>query len=385
MDNVQVTRFESSSGGPAKQALREGELAEAVQQVYGRRPEEVFLLAPLHFEFDVEGVPTAYASALQRALCDELRGRRLELPKGGLARTETTDPHVGEDFLAHRLRCVRLPPMLGNIEELVLGLSVRNDSEHVRTVYTGDLHFERGEPTGTPLFNPGVALCELQPGRSLDAAGIYVAEGTGREDATFEPVVRTRTRPLDLEELPEEELRQPGPEGALSGFRTSSLVANPRRHRVMGVVPASTGDPAAARLLVADACAALKRRLQSIITQLEKEGNALAVTPVDSIQTGVPSKGVMILKGELTVPGETHTVGNLLARTLTEEGWPELQYVGYTCNEHERRMRLTVHAPQSAGGEEAVAKAIREAAEQARRVFSRIQTGIREAPVAPRP
>ena len=224
------------------------EVAEAALELFGPDGlERVFPLAPVQLRLELRGVPTAVAHALQRVMTDELRGHRLEIGPGGFKLGESTDLFMSEHFVRSRLQLVPLRPQISEalLKEARFQLRVDNPGFSVKTVYAGDL-VATGAPIAEPLFNPSFELGFLQPGRTLVVEDIGVGVGTGSQHASYNVAVRGAIKHLDLEELPREETHAKGGKAAaLSGYRESSLVANPRHHLVSVVIPATPRSPTA--------------------------------------------------------------------------------------------------------------------------------------------
>lgn len=339
-------------------------------------------LAKERIEVELVGVPFAVSNALRRTLAGELRGCCLTFDRS----LATTDPFMAdEDFVRTRLRMIPLRPLVSEalVKELRFALVAENRTENVMAVYSGDLLVVEGV-LAEPLFNPTHEIAFLQPGRALRIGDIRLAEGFGNQDAAFAVCVRTSACPRDLQEVPREETH--GENGAFaeqSGFVQSSLVANPRHHRVTACLPAVPAGGGAAATVLLDACGVIMKRLRYIQGVLEgartraaalsgqgagasthRAANAyFLVTPVGPFTKGV-----------LGVRNETDTIGNLLARSVYEL-MPDIAYAAYTCVPHEKMMKLTVcHAVSEPGEVEPI---VTRAVKHAYGIFSKIQQGIR--------
>lgn len=320
-------------------------------------------LGMVKVEVELKGVPVAVPNAIQRVVMDELKGRCLIFPSeldpagrgedGGFVRDKTTDPFMVEHFVRDRLRCVPLRYQISEevVKTLRLALRSENPTSSMKAVYTGDLIITAGEKllTGTWLFNPTIELAVLQPGRTLTIEGIRISEGFGREHASYNVGIRGALRYLDQEEekdvfAPDKGAIAPGSKGSRlpadwSGYKGSSLLMNPRHHMVSFVLPAVPRgrDREVARSVLADVCISIKKRLRLVQGILETNSSRRETRFV-VVPAGKDREAV---KGTLSVPDETDTIGVLLKRAVYELT-PDIHYVGYTAVRHERVMKLTL-------------------------------------------
>lgn len=346
VSNVQVQRLEVDTGN--------ADVAEALAALFaagGRRGAARLPLAPTRLSFELRGVPTAVANALRRVLAQELPGYCLTFAREGFVGAEaggTTDPFMADDdYLRGRLQMVPLAPGLSDevVRTLRFALHATNGTAEVLTLYAGDLRLTAGKAPAADLFNPTHELAFLQPGQTLSVRDIRIARGTAAEHASYATAVRAVAVPLDLESAPRADTH--GAEAPLaddSGYLESSLLANPRAHRVSCLIPAAPPNQRLAAEIGGGACSVLVLRLDSIRALLE-----------DALRRSVHSSGSLQVRsgdgylhvhlqgetvvGELVVKKETHTIGNLLARTI-DELYPGAAFVGYSCVPHKGQMEL---------------------------------------------
>jgi hypothetical protein len=319
------------------------EKAPALRELFGLA---ALPLAPARVEVEIAGVPTAAVNALRRAVTDEMPGRALQVPaEGGFDTARTSDLFMLAEFVCPRIALMPLRAQIPAevVARLRLRLEAANDTASEMAVYAGDLAVAEGAMP-EPLFNPTFKLAFLQPGKRLVVEGIHIATGRGRDDGAFLVGRRACLRHLDLPQHEERETHEPdGAAADLSGYKVSSLVANPRHHLLSVVLPAVGPDPGEARAVLVDACANVKERLGLVAAAVEHgEGGARG-----GVQYTVVGLEAGLSEGVLLVPGETHTIGNLVCRAVYEH-YPDIANVAYLCIAHENVLRLTVRHVGSA-------------------------------------
>jgi hypothetical protein len=317
-------------------------------------------LAETTLELELKGVPTAVASAIRRAITDEMPGRTLQVPPDGFSFEDTTDPYMLPPFVNQRISLIRLRAQISPdiIENLELELDVSNSSTSVLSVYAGDMKISKGTLT-EPLFNPTYKLATLQPGKRIAIRGIRITTGFGRDDSAYNVACCGINRPLDIEEFTRAEMcEEKGVAADWSGYKVSSLVANPRHHLVRAILPATTAVEAESRVILIDACANIISRLRrvagAIAGNAELHGIRMTVTQLEGGLT----------QGTLLIPSETATIGALLTRTIFE--------IGVSCVSYTGSITVTVDYAGDVGA------LIRKAIQDTIVVFETIQRGIND-------
>ena len=278
---------------------------------------------------------------------------------------ELTDPFMVPQFVLGRLRLIPLRP--GAAASAAGGhyrLDVRNDELTARHVYSSELEWVRDPPkkggaetdwstdlawtegsswadevetvtagaapavavtvaggaAPTRIFNDSFELALLQPGRRLRVENIRVVAGRARDGVQFSQCRRAAYTHLDLEQLPLSETHDA--EGSaldLSGYVESSATANPHRHRLTLVVPA-TATVAEARLVVVGLARGLVARLARIrdgfaaAQKGPRPAAAVSAAAVSAVGWTEATLASGLREGRLLLAGETHTVGTLLMR-----------------------------------------------------------------------
>lgn len=332
-------------------------------------------------EIEIKGVPTAVPNALRRVLCDEMRGRCLIAPKAPTT-SGSTDPFMMDQFVQNRISMIALRARISDeiIRNVRFAIDVRNDTTSVMTVFSGDLKVTAGK-LSEPIFDPTYEIAIVQPGQVYRAEDIHIEEGYGRDFAAYQVCVQTFLRHLDLKEVPRPATHSAnGTACDMSGYEESSLVANPRHHVVgftVPVIPKGDAGIDDVKTVLIDACKNIKERIllvQGALTEVQHEtktkpsaassassGGGVSFTLID-LESGL-SEGI------LKVRGETHTIGNLLARSIYETT-PNISFCSYKCAPHESEMRLTLRHTEDVPG------VVQRAAQQAYASFDTIQHRI---------
>lgn len=331
-------------------------------------------LAPANIKIELKGVPTAVVNALRRVVIDEMPGHALEMPPGGFNNELTTDPFMLPQFVGGRIACIRLRPQIPAdiIAGLRLKLDVSNNGATPLDVYAGDFEVVEGAMP-EPLFNPTTKLAFIQPGKRIVIDGVRISTGYGRDNGVYNVACRGAYSHLDLEQYSAAEMcEENGVAADCSGYKESSLVANPRHHLLTATLPATTANLAESRAVFADACANIKERLRLIATTVERRSEAPS--------GGFAHRGVQytavaleagLSEGILQVPGETHTIGELLCRTIYDVA-DDVANVAYTTS-HENRLRLSIRHTKD------VTHILMRAIHHAIATFDTIQRGVTAA------
>jgi hypothetical protein len=313
---LRVTITRSELGEPAREALRELIALGKLPPMPDKLP-----LMPAKVEIELKGVPTAVVNAMRRVATDEMLGHSLMLPVDGLDTELSTEAYMLPEFVGSRIRALvlrpRIPPKV--IESLRLRLDVTNTEASPIYVYSGDLVIAEGDMP-EPLFNPTTRIAFIYPGKRLVLNGIRIVAGYGRDHGLFLAARLAAYTHLDLPQYTDAEMREEGgPAVDLSGYKVSSLVANPRHHLLTAYVPATPADPSEARAVFVDVCVAIKDRLRLVKTAVDRHGE----TPSGGfahrgVQYTVVQLGGGLYEGILRVPNETYTIGELLKRAIFE-------------------------------------------------------------------
>jgi hypothetical protein len=357
-----------------KIARRKMKRIKELKALTGGRLEEL-PLAPTKVTIEVRGIATAFASALRRAFT-EMPWHCLSVGKPP-SECNSTDPFMLDQVVRARIRLMPLRPSIPRevIENVKFAIHIENNTASDMAVYSGDMITTHGE-LREPIFNPTFEIGFVQPGCSLHVEDIAISEGTGREFAGYHAAERAALRHLDLAQLSRERTHAIGaPDGDLSGYVESSLVADPRHHELSCVVPAAGHNPAEARIVVRKACENIRERLRLLRSALEpkKESKKEPVAESKARKQGVEFTVITtengFQEGILWIPSETATVANMIKRAAYEQV-PDLSYAGFSLAPHVAGVKVTVRHKEN------VLAVVLNALDYSDKIFETIHRGI---------
>lgn len=287
-------------------------------------------LAPSWVSVEIKNVSRAVINALRRTLTDEMPGAALSV--GSFDSAATTEKLMLPQFVNDRIELMPLRPSAGSLKTSPRWvLDVTNSSEVDRTVYSGDLTLVSGS-LATPIFNPTFPLCTLRPGCRIVVRDITVALGYGRVHAKYNVARLTSFRHLDIPRWPDAEMRHPGGLAVdLSDYKESSLLTDPQEHLLLVTIPATGSDPAEVRDVFTRACTCIIDRLKIVLGSLD--------SPSSFSLNSLGELGEGLVEGTLMVPGESHTLGSLIRKTVYDLT-PDVASVLYKVVTHEDRLEL---------------------------------------------
>lgn len=332
-------------------------------------------LANAEWQLTLNNISVAAVNGLRRALTDEILGQALQVLPGGFNVELTTDRFMLPQFVLRRLSCIRLRPQISAeiIANLRLKLDITNQGATPYSVYTGDLEVVEGS-LSEPIFNPTTRLAVLQPGKRIVINDIYISTGYGRENGIYNVACRTAFTHLDIEQYTDAEMRnEDGVAADQSGYKTSSLMANPKKHILTGIIPATSSNLAETRAVLEDACMSIKERLKLIATAVERRDELPSGGFAHrGVQYTVVKLETGLSEGILQVPGESHTIGELIRRTAYDLT-PDIANVAYTIVSHENRLSITIRHTED------VTRILMNAINFAINTFDNLQRGINSA------
>ena len=298
-----------------------------------------------HVEMTLDNVDVSVANAIRRTLIDEMGGYCLSFDIGDFKHDIYTDLFMDPEFIKLRIRGIKIMRHMSKdlLKNLKFALNVHNKTDDVLYVYAKDLILTNGK-LDSAIFNPTYELAFVQPGKSLNIQNIRFDFGKGIYNAVFNTACRSVSIPLDIEEYPKDEIYSAdGSQRILSGFKISSLVANPRKFKIKFDLPAVLDNGGKTTYLtIMDVCVNIISRLQYIQRSIDESQNLQqTVDTITFIRTDVVVDGITMKKFVINVKNETDTIGGLLARTICNLD-PDISCCFYSCIDHEKVMSLNI-------------------------------------------
>lgn len=294
------------------------------------------------YTFELTGVNNAVANGLRRVLCNELPGLAMWFE---IEHYTTNNPFSIVNMIRNR---VRLVPIAQSVDPAaVFELDVTNATAEIMTVYTTDIRQIAGRTAA--IFNR-MPLFTLEPGRWLAISRIIVRRDYGYNFDGHSLASNVVSLALDQAPPPEfdasvsqeltnsiantvEELAQhdehisieirPLPDAEFedtveaAAHRVPAAQSDPRHWRISFI----TNGTAPGKVLVAAACDELIAKMERVI---------------DALDTIEREAELYIL----TMPGLSHTTGNLIIRTIADI-YPDATAT-YSVESMARTMQLRV-------------------------------------------
>lgn len=300
--------------------------------------ESALPLSNTYVTIEIKGIPTAYINAFRRTSTDEMIGYCLQIPNDNDWK-ETTDKFMLPQFISQRMSLIPLKPNIDDFSNIKYDLIVENLENKIKTVYSRDLKLVSGK-LQEPIFNPTFKICQLQPGSKIAIKNIYIASGYGKDNIAFQRVRCAAYKHLDIEQYDTKETHEPnGRFTDFSGYKVSSMIANPEHHIYTGIITATNNNKAEIKSIFIDVCANIKGRLMYILSYIESTANN------ESSSQGIEYSIFQLTEGTyeciLQIANETHTIGELIKRT-TFNLIPDIINVKYIILSHENKLRINI-------------------------------------------
>lgn len=296
-------------------------------------------LCNTYVSIEIKGIPTAYINAFRRTSIDEMTGYSLQVP-GDMDWKDTTDEFMLPQFVNQRISMIPLKINIGNdFSKITFELVAENNGTNVMTVYSRDLKLTSGK-LSEPIFNPTFKICILQPGRKISIKGIYIASGIGKDNSAFQRVRCGAYKHLDIPEYDKKETHEPnGKMTDYSGYKISSMVANPRHHLYTCILVSTNEDTAELKTLFINICINIKERLRYILSYIESTINNESTS--QGIEYTIFQLTEGTYEGILEITGETHTIGELIKRTIYDL-IPDIIDVKYVIILHDDKLKIII-------------------------------------------
>ncbi len=292
-------------------------------------------LTNAYVELEVKNISLAFINAIRRVITDEMLGYALTVDFSCFDTVKTTDVFMLPQFVNQRIELMPLKPTVykEDIKNLEFKLDKENKTTSIMSVYSGDLTIVKGKLSQT-IFNPTFKICILQPNKRIVINNIKITSGYGRNNAKY-MVARCGTyHHLDIPMYSDDEInKQDGVAHDLSGYKISCMVSDPRHHLLSFTIPACSNINEIKPIIVM-AFINIKDRLNNVLQAISDTQSKCNIT-----YNVIKVEGVN--EGNLQILGETHTIGELLKRSVYDFD-KDISYVAYNIVPHENRLNFTI-------------------------------------------
>lgn len=257
------------------------------------------VLVPERTEMEIHGVNTAIANGLRRVITSESPAWRLNFDHASF---HTNDPFILVDYIRKRIN--NIPIKQDTSAKLTFRLNVLNNTDVNMRVKTGLM-----EPAGKakPVFNETFDVCMLGPGKYITIDNIYLQRGYGYMHGGYNMACNVAAVPLDQTPL-----------DTATGVGVPSGLSDPRVHRLAFTTNGTISNGEIMKI----ACDEIATRLDNVIKSIPNVYNA------DDTY-------------HLVLKKETHTIGNILMKSIVEE-YPDVPAVTYTTDELAKTTTISI-------------------------------------------
>lgn len=302
-------------------------------------------LANTYVSIEIKGIPTAYINAFRRTSIDEMIGYALQVPTD-MDWKDTTDEFMLPQFVIQRISLIPLKLNLNDSNKITFDLIAENTGTTVMSVYSRDMKLITGK-LSEPIFNPTFKICVLQPGRRISIRGIYIGSGIGKDNSAFQRVKCGAYKHVDIPQYDRKDTHEPnGKMADYSGYKISAMESNPKHHIYTCIVTATNEDTAEIKTLFIEVCNNIKERLRYILSHIESSSSE---SNSQGIEYSIFQLTEGTYEGILQINGETHTIGELIKRTIYDL-IPDIINVKYVIVSHEDKLRISIQYKEHVTG-----------------------------------
>lgn len=320
-------------------------MPELLFKLYGIRKLPIF---PTRVTMKIMGIHIAEINAIRRVLTDECVHYYMTMNDAIL---ETDDPYINmpklENYISQIPLCYSISKDI--IKKLRLGINIKNNTTNSIAVLAGDLTIEsKDAELKNPIFDPTFELFSIGAGKQVTIHNIQIVNNYGKYYAGANLTCNAAYKFLDIEEYSLENINRK--ENRIksfvgqSGYKVSSLLADPIHHELSFVVPASSKKyKSEINQILTDVCDNIIYRLRNILIYIENSSKNISYQS-DSIQSSILENvdNSEINRFILIIPNETHTIGNLLKRIIVNEIFPSCSLVIYDIT-FEKNLEITIN------------------------------------------
>jgi len=321
------------------------DMAELLLRIYDVEKIPVFTT---EVQMDIFGIHTAEINAIRRVLTDEIQHYYMTTNDAIL---QTDDPYINmpkiENFISQIPLCYSIPKDI--IKKIRFGINIKNETTSTMAVLCGELMIESKDiDLKNPIFDPTFELFALGAGKEIVIHNIKIINNYGKYYAGANLACNAIYEHLDIEEYSMEDMNRK--ENRIksfvgqSGYKISSLVANPIHHRLYFNIPATTKNyKSEIRQILNDVCDNIIYRLRNILIYIENSHKSTSQhgDQITDIQSSI-LENIDINRYIISIPNETHTIGNLLKRIILNEIFPSCSLITYNIT-FEKNLEITIN------------------------------------------
>jgi DNA-directed RNA polymerase subunit L len=324
------------------------DMPELLNEIYGLSVLPIFRTETV---IEIKGIHIPEINALRRVLTDEIQHYHLTTNDSTI---DTDDPFITlariEKYISNIPICYSVSKEI--IKKLKLGIQFKNKTTSNVVILCGDLVIQSSDVVlNSPIFDPTFELFSLSPGKSIIINNIHLVTKYGKEFAGANLACNASYRFLDIEEYSIEEINKKEnrikPFVNQSGYKVSSFLTNPIHHELSFTIPATSKNFIKEICqILNDVCDNIIYRLRSILMHVENTSKSDSIQLLiddNSIQSSIlenSSNMSNINKYICIIPGETHTIGNLL-KWYINDLFPQCSSVTYIINE--KKLEITIY------------------------------------------
>jgi len=323
-------------------------MSDRLSDIYSIRQLPIF---PTSAVIEISGIHIPEINAIRRVLTDEIQHYYLTTAE---ATMDTDDPYITlskiEKYISQIPLCYSIPKDI--IKKLRLGIDIKNNTTSEMVVLCGDLVIQPFGEEGmvdlsNPIFDPTFELFSLSAGKRMIINDIQITTNYGKYNAVANLACNARYRFLDIEEYTMEEINKK--ENRIksfvdqSGYKMSSLIANPIHHELSFTIPATSKNfMKEISQILNDVCDNIIYRLRNILMYIEKPSDSEIDNSEENIQSSILENNTGINRYICSIPNETHTIGNLLKWIIVNDIFPQCASVIYTIT-FDKNLELTIN------------------------------------------
>lgn len=246
---------------------------------------------PKKFSFEILGGNNALCNGLRRTIVSECLVKVMTFDFDNF---ETDNAFCLNDNILERI--MRIPINQDTPLDATFEIDVINKTKNIIDVKSSDIKMTFGGKLKSLPFNPTITLFTLEPNKFLRIKNIKIKSGFGYDYAWFTFAFNAASIPLDIKPINYNETQIDFDNPVYTpetGYPSS--VSDPRHHRISF----KTNGTCPPEKIADIACENLITRLEYIVNLLPN------IISADDIYF-------------LTIVGESHTIGNLLMKTIND-------------------------------------------------------------------